>query len=102
MGASRVGSDGRLCLKFQELVLRLHDDHSTAPPEGNDEADGLALMHDRLVNAAAEIKATTTSSRNKIKFCVPDEIRLMASDAAQMSRSGVKKTLAENCPESPT
>ena len=44
--------------------------------------DGLALPHDRLVGAVAEIKATTTSSRNRNKSCVPEEIRQMASDAA--------------------
>ena len=38
-------------------------------------------LHDRLVTAASEIKATTTSSR-KEKFCVPEEIRRLACDAA--------------------
>ena len=34
-----------------------------------------------LVGADAEVKATTTSSRNRNNFCVPDEIRNLASDA---------------------
>ena len=38
-------------------------------------------LHDRLVTAASEIKATTTSSRRK--FCVPDEIRRLACDTAK-------------------
>ena len=54
--------------RFQELVLHLLEDHNTASPGGNDEVDGLHLLHDRLVNAAAENKAATTSSRNKIKI----------------------------------
>ena len=39
--------------------------------------------------AVAEIKATTTSSRNKNKFCVPEEIRT-ASDASK-SRDPVRR-----------
>ena len=38
-------------------------------------------LHDRLVTAASEIKATTTPSRRK--FCVPEEIRRLACDTAK-------------------
>ena len=77
--------------KFQELVLCLRGDHGEGVRE-TDEGDGLALLHDRLVLAAAEIKATTTSSRNRNKFCVPEdeEVRQMASDAAK-SRDPVRR-----------
>ena len=51
--------------KFQELVFRPRSDHD---PRETDEGDGLAFLHDGLVAAAAEIKATTTSSRNRNKF----------------------------------
>ena len=51
----------------------------------------MALLHDRLVGAVAEIKATTTSSRNRNKFCVPEEIRQMASDAVKKSRDPVRR-----------
>ena len=69
--------------EFQELVLRPRSDHDEADPCETDEGDGLILLHDRLLTAAAEIEAITTSSRNRNKFCVPEEIRQMASDAAK-------------------
>ena len=50
--------------KFQELVLRTQSDSDEAAEDG----EGLVLLHDRLVRAAAEIKATTTSSRNRNNF----------------------------------
>ena len=54
--------------KFQELVLCPRSDHGEGVPREIEEGDGLVLPHDRLVAAAAEIKATTTSSRNRNKF----------------------------------
>ena len=42
------------------------------------------------MGVAAEIKVTTTSSRNRNLFCVLEEIRKMASDAAK-SRDPVKR-----------
>ena len=41
------------------------------------------------LGAAAEILATITSSRNRNKFCVPEDIRQMASEAAK-SRDPVR------------
>ena len=82
---SRVGPDGRPSqkqkAKFQELVLCPRSDHGKATPGETEEEDGLVRLHDRLVGAATETEATTTSSRNRNKFCVPEEIRQMASDA---------------------
>ena len=34
--------------------------------------EGLVLLHDRLVKAAVEIKATTTSLRNRNIVCLTD------------------------------
>ena len=73
-------SEGEM-VKFQELVLCSRSDHDEAAPWETEDGEGLILQHDRLVKAAAEIKATTTSSRNK-KF-VPEEIRQMASNAVK-------------------
>ena len=55
---------------FQELVLCPRSDHGEPAVRDAEEGEGLALLHDRLVGAAAVIKATTTSSRNRNKFCV--------------------------------
>ena len=44
------------------------------------------LLHDRLVGAAAEAKATMTSSRNRNKFCVPEEIKKMALEEKQLRK----------------
>ena len=54
--------------KFQELVLRPRSDHGEAAPCETEEGEGLVLLHDRLVGAAAKLKATTTSSRNRNNF----------------------------------
>ena len=69
--------------KFQKLVLRPRSGHDEVDQREPEDSKGLVLLHDRLVDAVAEIKATTTFSRNRNKFCVPDEIRQMASDAAK-------------------
>ena len=61
--------------KFQDRVLR---PRSEAAP-----GEGLVLLHDRLVGAAVDVAATMTSSRNRNKFCVLEEIRKMARDAAK-------------------
>ena len=92
-------SEGEM-VKFQELVLCSRSDHDEAAPWETEDGEGLILQHDRLVKAAAEIKATTTSSRNK-KF-VPEEIRQMASNAVKCMDPVEKKTLAQDCPESST
>ena len=47
----------------------------------------------RLVDAAAAVKATATASRNRNIFFVPDEIRDMASEAAQCRNPVRKKEL---------
>ena len=69
--------------KFQELVLCPRDDHKEAALRDAGDGEGLVLLHERLVSAAAEVKATTTSTRNRNKFCAPGEIRSMASEAAK-------------------
>ena len=51
------------------------------PVISREDGEGLVRLHDRLVKAAAEIKATTTSSRNR--KIVPEEIRQVASNAAK-------------------
>ena len=61
--------------KFQEIVLCPRSDHHESSSGRAGEEDGLAVLHDRLVEAVAEEEATTTSSRNKNKCCVPEEIR---------------------------
>ena len=76
--------------KFQELVVCPRSDHNDAAQRDAEEGEGLALPQDRLVGAAAEVRATTTSSRNRNKFCVLEDIRKMASDAATC-RNPVKK-----------
>ena len=43
----------------------------------------MVLLHDRLVKAAVEIKAITTSSRNRKTFCVAEEIRQVAANATK-------------------
>ena len=49
----------------------------------NDEKeDGLDALQSRLETSVAQIKATTTASRNNNKFQVPDEIREMSALAA--------------------
>ena len=69
--------------KFQELVLRPRCDHDASVPCGIEGGDGLVLLHDRLVAAAAEIKTTRHRQETEAKFRVPQEIRLMTSDAAK-------------------
>ena len=76
--------------KFQELVLCSRSDHDEAAPCETEEKEGLVLLHDRLVGAVAEIRATTTSSRNRNNFCMVEEMRQMASDAAK-SRHPVRR-----------
>ena len=82
--------------KFQELVLCPRSDHGEGDPREIEEGDGLA--RDRLVAAVAEVKATTTSSRNRSKFCVPEEIRRMASDAAK-SQDPVRRRHLRKIPQ---
>ena len=72
-------------VKFQELVLCTRSDHDEAAPCETE-----------------DIKATTTSSRNRKTFCVPDEIRLLASDAAKLQGPREKKTPTQDCPERST
>ena len=45
--------------------------------------NGLVALQQRLEDAAAAVKATTTAMRNKNKVPVPDEIREMAAEAAK-------------------
>ena len=56
-------------VKFQELVLCTRRECDEAAPGETEDREGLVLLHDRLVRAAVEIKATTTSSRNRKKLC---------------------------------
>ena len=82
--ASRVGQGGRpypkerwpssrnLCSTLEVLVMK----PLLCKAE---DGEGLVLLHDRLVKAAVEIEATTTSSRYR-KNCVLEEIRQMAAN----------------------
>ena len=79
--------------KFQELVLCPRSDYSETALRGAEDDEGFVLLHDWLVGAAAEVKATTTSTRNRNTFCVPEEIRKMASDAAKCQNPVRKKQL---------
>ena len=58
--------------------------------EGN---DGLVALQERLEEAAAAIKPTTTAMRNKNKFTVADEIRVVASEAAKCRDPVRRKSL---------
>ena len=42
--------------KFQELVLFPRSDHDEAVLRDADDSEGLVLLHERLVSAAAEVK----------------------------------------------
>ena len=55
-------------VKFQELALCTQSECDEAAPCETEDGEGLVLLHDRLVKAAAEIEATTTSSRNQKQF----------------------------------
>ena len=79
--------------RFQELVLCPRSDHAEAAPRDAEDDEGLVFLHDWLVGAAAEVKATTISSRNRNKFCVLEETREMASDAAKCRNTVRKKEL---------
>ena len=71
-------------VKFQELVLCSRSDHDEAAPCETEDGEGLVLLYDRLMKAAAEIKATTTSSRNRKNFAYlmrSDRWRLMQPNA---------------------
>ena len=75
--------------KFQELVLYPGGDRTETC---EDESDGLAALQGRLEEAAAAVKAATTASRNRNKFSVPDDIRVMAAEAAKY-RDPVRRKL---------
>ena len=62
--------------KFQELVLCPRNDRGEAALRDADDGEGLALLHERPVSAAAEVKATATSTGNRNKFCVPSQAQL--------------------------
>ena len=51
--------------KLQELVLHLRGARDEVALREAEDGERLVHLHDRLVTAAAEIKATTTSSRNR-------------------------------------
>ena len=87
--------------KFQELVLCPRGDHDEAPTGRAGEEDGMAFAHDRLVAAVAEIKVTTTSPRNRNKFCVPEESRRNQEDGigrSQVPEPCEEKTTAHDRP----
>ena len=83
-------------IKFQELVLCPRSDRDQAVLRDGDDDEGLAFLQERLVDAAAAVKATTTASRNRNKLCVPDEIRDMASEAAKCRKPGEEKGAAQD------
>ena len=84
-----MGARVRGKAKIQELVLCPRSDHGEGDPRETEEGSGTALSTLQAGRAAAEIRATTTSSRNRNKFCVPEEVRQMASDAVK-SRDAVR------------
>ena len=61
----------REMVKFQELVLCSRSDHDEVAPCETEDGEGLVLLHERLVKAAAENQATTTSSRNRKNVAYP-------------------------------
>ena len=75
--------------KFQVLVL-CPSDYSTAMCK--DRCDGLVDLQNRVEEAVSAVKATTTATRNRNKFDVPDEIREMVVEAAK-SRDPVRRKL---------
>ena len=83
-------------IKFEELVLCPRSGPDPAVPCDEDDDEGLVFLQERLVDAAAAVKATTTALRNKFKFCVPDEIRDMASEAAECRNLGEGKGAAQD------
>ena len=74
---------------FQELVLCPSGDRTEMRI---DEHDGLFALQERLKEAAAAAKPTTTAMRNVNKFTVPDEIREVAAEAAKW-RDPVRRKL---------
>ena len=50
-------------------------------------------LQERLEDAAAAVKATTTAVRNENKFTVPGEIREMAAEAATCREPVRRKSL---------
>ena len=75
--------------KFQELVLCSSDDSTKIRKDGH---DGLVVLQERIEEAAAAVKATTTASRNRNKVSVPDEIKEMAA-SAEKCRDPVRRKL---------
>ena len=71
--------------KFQELVLCPGGSRGWVGQEG-----GLEVLQERLEGAAA-VTATTTSTRNKHKFKIPDEISKMATEAARCWEEGTQE-----------
>ena len=72
--ASRVGQGGRPCsegemAKFQELVLRPRGARDEVALREAEDGEGLVHLHDQLVKAAVEIKATATSLRSRTILC---------------------------------
>ena len=70
---SRVGPDGHPSQKQKKVSFKnlcsVHEVTMTKTTlHGAEDGEGLVLLHDRLVGAAAEVKATTTSSRNRNNF----------------------------------
>ena len=63
----------------------------------NDDGEGgLEVLQARLEGAVAEVKATTTATRNRNNFKILDEIREMAA-AAQCRDSLEEEDTEENC-----
>ena len=66
--AGRTPVSGGEVAKFQELVLHPQDTRDEVGLREAEDGEGLVHLHGRLVAAAAEIKATTSSSRNWKSF----------------------------------
>ena len=76
----RIPRSGHEKNKFQELVLCSSDGRDGTYEERNDVP---VALQERLEDAAAAVKATTTAMRNKNNLTVPDEMREMAVEPAK-------------------
>ena len=76
--------------KFQESVLCSGDHRDGTYDERN---DGPVALQERLEDAAAAVKATTTAMRKQNKFTVRDEIGEMAAEAAKFTNPMRRKSL---------
>ena len=75
-------SEGEMA-KFQELVLRPRGARDEVALREAEDGEGLVHLHDRLVKAAVRDESYPRPRQGTGKFCVPEEVRQMASNAAK-------------------